>query len=107
MSIVHAVSDRAIDAIKQMIIDGSLAPGGRLPPEKELAEGVGVSRNSLREAVKALSVIRVLDVRQGDGTYVTSLASNLLVEALGFVLDLRQGSGEGEVLEVRRHLALP
>src|SRR5690625_6186886 len=65
MSIVHAVTDRAIDAIKQMIIDGSLAPGDRLPPEKELAERVGVSRNSLREAVKALSVIRVLDVRRG------------------------------------------
>src|SRR5690625_1429139 len=104
MSIVHAVTDRAIDAIKQMIIDGSLAPGDRLPPEKALAERVGVSRNSLREAVKALSVIRVLDVRQGDGTYVTSLAPNLLVEALGFVLDLHQGSGEGEVLEVRRLL---
>ena len=104
MSIVHAVTDRAIDAIKQMIIDGSLAPGDRLPPEKELAERVGVSRNSLREAVKALSVIRVLDVRQGDGTYVTSLAPNLLVEALGFVLDLHQGSGEGDVLEVRRLL---
>ena len=104
MSTVHAVTDRAIDAIKQMIIDGSLAPGDRLPPEKELAERVGVSRNSLREAVKALSVIRVLDVRQGDGTYVTSLAPNLLVEALGFVLDLHQGSGEGDVLEVRRLL---
>lgn len=104
MSIVHAVTDRAIDAIKQMIIDGALSPGDRLPPEKELAERVGVSRNSLREAVKALSVIRVLDVRQGDGTYVTSLAPNLLVEALGFVLDLHQGSGEGDVLEVRRLL---
>lgn len=104
MSIVHAVTDRAIDAIKQMIIDGALSPGDRLPPEKELAERIGVSRNSLREAVKALSVIRVLDVRQGDGTYVTSLAPNLLVEALGFVLDLHQGSGEGDVLEVRRLL---
>src|SRR5690625_7536482 len=101
MSIVHAVTDRAIDAIKQMIIDGSLAPGDRLPPEKELAERVGVSRNSLREAVKALSVIRVLDVRQADGTYVTSRAPTLRVEALGFVLAHPQGSGEGDALAGR------
>ncbi|MGP5267370.1 FadR/GntR family transcriptional regulator [Brachybacterium alimentarium] len=100
----HAVTDRAIDAIKQMIIDGELGPSDRLPPEKELAERIGVSRNSLREAVKALSVIRVLDVRQGDGTYVTSLAPSLLVESLGFILDLHQGSGEGQILEVRRLL---
>ncbi|SLN02675.1 Transcriptional regulator, GntR family [Brachybacterium faecium] len=100
----HAVTDRAIHAIKQMIIDGDLAPADRLPPEKELAERIGVSRNSLREAVKALSLIRVLDVRQGDGTYVTSLAPSLLVESLGFILDLHQGSGEEQILEVRRLL---
>lgn len=99
-----AVTDRAIAAIKQMVIDGTLAPGDRLPTESELAERIGVSRNSLREAVKALSLIRVLDVRQGDGTYVTSLAPSLLVESLGFILDLHQGSGEEQILEVRRLL---
>ncbi|MEE1649452.1 FadR/GntR family transcriptional regulator [Brachybacterium sp. J144] len=104
MATTHAVTDRAIDAIKQMILVGELGPGHRLPPEKELAERVGVSRNSLREAVKALSVIRVLDVRQGDGTYVTSLAPELLVESLAFMLDLHQGSAEGQILEVRRLL---
>ncbi|MGY5763616.1 FadR/GntR family transcriptional regulator [Brachybacterium sp. DNPG3] len=104
MSAPRAVTDRAIEAIKQMIIAETLGPGDRLPPEKELAESVGVSRNSLREAVKALSVIRVLDVRQGDGTYVTSLAPDLLVEALGFMLDLHRSDDEGHVLEVRRLL---
>ncbi len=104
MSTPHAVTDRAIDAIKEMIVSGELGPGDRLVPEKELAERIGVSRNSLREAVKALSVIRVLDVRQGDGTYVTSLAPSLLVESLAFVLDLHRGSGEEHVLEVRRLL---
>ena len=52
------VTDRAISAIKQMVIDGTLKPGDRLPTESELSESIGVSRNSLREAVKALSVIR-------------------------------------------------
>ena len=85
-----AVTDRAITAIKQMVVDGELKPGDRLPPEKELSERIGVSRNSLREAVKALSVIRVLDVRQGDGTYVTALEPEQLLESLAFVLDLHQ-----------------
>ena len=67
------VTDVAIDKIKDMIITGELAPGDRLPKEAELAQHLGLSRSSLREAVKALCLIRVLDVRQGDGTYVTSL----------------------------------
>lgn len=98
------VTDRTIAAIKAMIVDGELGPGDRLPPEKELSERIGVSRNSLREAVKALSVIRVLSVRQGDGTYVTSLAPELLIEAVGFVLELHQGSEIVHMLEVRRLL---
>ena len=57
------------------------APGDRLPKESELAAELGLSRNSLREAVRALSLIRILDVRQGDGTYVTSLDPQLLLEA--------------------------
>ena len=68
-----AVTDEAILKIKEMIRSGDLKPGDRLPPEKELGEALGLSRSSLREAVKALEIIRVLDVRRGDGTYVTSL----------------------------------
>ena len=73
------VTDVAIDKIKDMIISGELAPGDRLPKEAELAQRLGLSRSSLREAVKALCLIRVLDVRQGDGTYVTRLDSELLL----------------------------
>ncbi|MES2866630.1 MAG: GntR family transcriptional regulator, partial [Actinomycetota bacterium] len=72
-----AVTDEAIEKIKAMIVSGELSPGDRLPPEKELSERLGLSRNSMREAVKALEVIRVLDVRRGDGTYVTSLEPHL------------------------------
>ena len=63
-----ALTDEAIERIKEMIVSGELRPGDRLPKEADLAERLGLSRNSLREAVKALSLIRVLDVRQGDGT---------------------------------------
>src|SRR5262245_48960983 len=74
-----AVTDEAIEKIKGMIVSGALRPGDRLPKESELAADLGLSRNSLREAVRALSLIRILDVRQGDGTYVTSLDPQLLL----------------------------
>ena len=99
-----AVTDEAIEKIKAMIVSGELAPGDRLPPEKELAERLGLSRNSMREAVKALEVIRVLDVRRGDGTYVTSLEPRLLLEAMSFVVDLHDHESLLEIFEVRRVL---
>ena len=99
-----AVTDEAIVKIKDMIISGELAPGDRLPPEKELSERLGLSRNSMREAVKALEVIRVLDVRRGDGTYVTSLEPRLLLEAMTFVVDLHDDSSILELFAVRRIL---
>ncbi|NHI17785.1 FadR/GntR family transcriptional regulator [Microbacterium excoecariae] len=99
-----AVTDEAILKIKDMIVSGELSPGSRLPPEKELSERLGLSRSSLREAVKALEVIRVLDVRRGDGTYVTSLKPDLLLEAMSFVVDLHQDDSILEILAVRRML---
>ncbi|WP_313354571.1 FadR/GntR family transcriptional regulator [Microbacterium sp.] len=99
-----AVTDEAIEKIKAMIVSGELRPGDRLPPEKELSERLGLSRNSMREAVKALEVIRVLDVRRGDGTYVTSLEPHLLLEAISFVVDLHDDDSLLELFTVRRML---
>jgi GntR family transcriptional regulator, transcriptional repressor for pyruvate dehydrogenase complex len=98
------VTDVAIDKIKEMIVSGELAPGDRLPKEAELAQRLGLSRSSLREAVKALCLIRVLDVRQGDGTYVTSLEPRLLLEALNFIVDFHRDDTMLEFLRVRRIL---
>ncbi len=97
-----AVADRAIASIQQLILSGELKPGSRLPPENELAAHLGVGRSSIREAVKALALIRVVDVRQGDGTYVTSLEPHLLMEGLGFAVDLVQDGSILEIVEVRR-----
>jgi GntR family transcriptional regulator, transcriptional repressor for pyruvate dehydrogenase complex len=99
-----ALADEAISKIKEMIVSGALRPGDRLPKEADLAERLGLSRNSLREAVKALSMIRVLDVRQGDGTYVTSLEPQLLLDLLGFVVDFHTDDAVMQFLEVRRLL---
>jgi GntR family transcriptional repressor for pyruvate dehydrogenase complex len=99
-----AVTDEAIDKIKEMLLRGELKAGDRLPPEKELSDRLGLSRSSLREAVKALELIRVLDVRRGDGTYVTSLDAKLLNEAVAFVVELHQDKSILELFEVRRIL---
>lgn len=99
-----AVTDEAILKIKEMLLNGELRPGDRLPPEKDLSESLGLSRNSLREAVKALELIRVLDVRRGDGTYVTSLEPRLLLEAMTFVVDMHTDASILELFEVRRIL---
>jgi GntR family transcriptional regulator, transcriptional repressor for pyruvate dehydrogenase complex len=99
-----ALTDEAIDKIKQMIISGRVRPGEKLPREADLAAELGLSRNSLREAVKALSLINVLDVRQGDGTYATSLAPSLLLEAVSFVVDFHRDDTVLDFLEVRRIL---
>ncbi len=99
-----ALTDDAIIGIKQMILGGQVKPGERLPREADLAETLGLSRNSLREAVRALELINILDVRQGDGTYVTSLDSNLLLDALTFVVEFHQDDSVLEFLRVRRIL---
>lgn len=98
------LSDDAVERIKQMLIDGELQPGQRLPVEKELAARLGVSRNSLREAVRALTTIRVLQTRQGDGTYVTSLSPELLLDTMSFVVDLHHDTTVLQFFEVRRLL---
>ncbi len=98
------VIDTAITRIRDLIAAGELAPGDRLPPEAELAALLGVSRNSLREAVRALIQANVLDVRRGDGTYVTSLEPQLLLSSLMFVMDLMQDRTILDLFEVRRLL---
>lgn len=99
-----AVTDDAIDNIKAMLVSGELAPGDRLPREADLSERFGISRSSLREAVRALSAMRILDVRQGDGTYVTSLSPATLLEAVGFAAELYRDDSLLQLFEARRIL---
>jgi GntR family transcriptional repressor for pyruvate dehydrogenase complex len=99
-----ALTDEAIIKIRMLIQSGALQPGERLPPEQQLSSQLGLSRSSLREAVKALDLARVLDVRRGDGTYVTSLAPQLLLEGLSLAVELLRDDTLLEVMEVRRML---
>ncbi len=99
-----ALTDQAIIKIKDLILTGEFQAGAKLPPERELAQKLGLSRNSLREAVRALTLIGVLDTRVGDGTYVTSLDADLLMTGMGFVGELLDSKTLLEAHQVRRVL---
>jgi GntR family transcriptional repressor for pyruvate dehydrogenase complex len=98
------VTDDAIERIRALIVSGEWGPGTRLPRENDLARQLGLSRNSLREAVRALSLARVLEVRQGDGTYVSSLDASELLEPTLSATNLLRGRTVLELFEVRRML---
>jgi DNA-binding FadR family transcriptional regulator len=97
-----SVADRTIQKIRDLIASGQIGPGERLPAEPEFAARLNVSRNSLREAIRALCEARVLEVRRGDGTFVSSLEPETLLGGLGFVLDLMRDNTVLEIFEVRR-----
>jgi GntR family transcriptional repressor for pyruvate dehydrogenase complex len=99
-----SLTDKAIARIRELVQSGELAPGSKLPPEAQLAAQLGLSRNLMREAVKALAVARVLEVRRGDGTYVTSLQPEVLLDGLSGAVELLQGDVGTllDLMEVRR-----
>jgi GntR family transcriptional regulator, transcriptional repressor for pyruvate dehydrogenase complex len=68
---VRKLSDQIVGQLETMLLEGSFRPGDRLPPERQLAEQLGVSRPSLREAIQKLAARGLLLARQGGGTYVT------------------------------------
>ena len=84
-----------------LISERRLRPGDRLPPERELAATMGVSRASLREALRALSLIGVTEMRQGAGNYVAALDPGTLMRPLGLVLALSD-AGFDELFEARK-----
>ncbi len=97
-------SNVVIDGIRDMITSGRLVAGSRLPAERELSGSLGVSRGSLREGVRALVILGVLETRQGDGTYVTSLGPSQLSEPLGMLAELQSPEDSVHMLGVRRVL---
>jgi GntR family transcriptional repressor for pyruvate dehydrogenase complex len=100
----RSVTDDAITRIRHMILTGELSPGDKLPPEADLAANLGLSRTSLREAVRALTLLGVIDTRQGDASYITNLGPELLLRALGLAMDLQREETMADLVGVRRIL---
>jgi GntR family transcriptional regulator, transcriptional repressor for pyruvate dehydrogenase complex len=84
----NAVAQSAIATIKEMIVLGELRAGQRLPAERDLAAQLALSRPSLREAIRALIALNILESRQGEGTFVSSLDPELLSEPIDFMLQV-------------------
>jgi GntR family transcriptional repressor for pyruvate dehydrogenase complex len=95
--------ERIATRLVSMIAERHLRPGDKLPPERDLAAAMQVSRPSLREALRALAMLNIVEIRQGSGTYVTSLRPEVLVEHFDFVFALDDATF-AELLETRKML---
>jgi len=83
-------SGTAVSAVAKRLLDlftsGDIDPGTRLPPERQLAASLGIGRSAVREALAALEILGIVDVRPGSGTYLRGSASELLPETLSWGL---------------------
>jgi GntR family transcriptional repressor for pyruvate dehydrogenase complex len=95
------LGERVARQILTLIRSEELVPEDQLPPERELATLLGVSRPVVREALRALSIMGVIEIRQGSGTFVTSLEPRQLISHLDFVFS-RDRSALLKTLEARR-----
>jgi len=99
---VPLINDQVQEAIKQYILDNHLQDGDKLPSENALSQQLGVSRNSVREAVHSLASLGILDVRRGSGLYVKGFTLQPLLENLsyGVLFDLHELEDMLQVREV-------
>jgi GntR family transcriptional regulator, transcriptional repressor for pyruvate dehydrogenase complex len=98
---VAEITQRLID----YLLSGPLKPGDRLPPERQLSETLGMGRSTVREALKALTVLGLIDVRQGDGTYLKKADSALLPRVIEWSLLLGEKKTM-DLVETRQHLEI-
>jgi GntR family transcriptional repressor for pyruvate dehydrogenase complex len=94
------ITARLIGRIKNLIATGSIGPGSKLPPERELARKFGVNRASVRQVLKVLEIMGVLTQRVGDGTYLSESAETILNEPIDFLV-LLDDLSQHELFETR------
>lgn len=92
-----------VDRLQALLEQGVLKPGSKLPPEPEMSRLLGISRPSLRQAYKALSILGILRAVPGDGTYISESTSKILSLPLTFLM-LMKRIDFGEVFEFRMML---
>ncbi|MEO6201145.1 MAG: FCD domain-containing protein [Cryobacterium sp.] len=96
--------DDAFHGLRQIIASGELTPGQQFPSEAQLCDRLQVSRGSLREAVRMLGALGVIESRHGSGTYVSALEPEDIIGALALTVDLMPLEGLLEMYELRRVL---
>ena len=97
------IYEEIVRQVKQLIAEGRLKTGDRLPPERELAEKFVVSRTSVREALRALESLGFIEIRAGEGTFVREVSVDALVAPLALMMT-SQREAIGELFEARRVL---
>lgn len=95
------IYEQVIDQIKNMIVNGNVKVGDKLPSERELAETLQVSRTSIREALRALEIIGLIESKHGGGNYISENFESGLFQPLSLIFMIRQNSLQ-EILEVRK-----
>lgn len=94
-----------LEQIKKFLIDGHLKPGDKLPTEMELSEKFQVSRTSIREALSALILTGIVEVRHGEGMFVKISPSNAIIQPLSFIFLMEKNQLQN-ILEVRKGLEI-
>ncbi len=94
------VTAKLLATFKQLISEGTIAPGSRLPAEREMASNLRVSRGSLRQVLKMLEIMGVVSQRVGDGTYLNAAAHSILTEPMEFLI-LLDGISFEELMDAR------
>src|SRR2546426_928581 len=97
------IYEEIVRQVKQMIAEGRLKSGDRLPPERDLAEKFVVSRSSVREALRALESLGLVEIRAGEGTFVREVSVESLIEPLALMM-VAQREAIAELFEARRLL---
>lgn len=97
------IYEKVIEQIKDLVRKGELKSGDRLPAERYLSEQLQVSRTSVREAIRSLEMLGLVESRQGEGNFIKSNFENSLLEPLSIVFMLSGGNAD-EVLELRKIL---
>ncbi|MBV9086056.1 MAG: FadR family transcriptional regulator, partial [Acidobacteriaceae bacterium] len=101
----NKVYEEVAKQIERLILS-KMSPGEKLPPERELSEMFGVSRSSIRDAIRSLELMGLVEPRQGVGTVVREISAETLVNPLSNVL-VRQRQLVGELIDVRKMLEPP
>jgi GntR family transcriptional regulator, transcriptional repressor for pyruvate dehydrogenase complex len=83
-------AEQILEDLRSRILDGQLPRGSKLPTEKQLADGYGVSGPTVREAIRGLTTARLIEVRHGSGAYVTADADQLISMSLSSMMQLER-----------------
>ncbi|SCH12639.1 FadR/GntR family transcriptional regulator [Romboutsia sp. 1001713B170207_170306_H8] len=99
------VYEKVIEQIQESIFRGEFKKGDKLPSERELSEQMGVSRTSIREAIRVMETMGIIESKQGEGNFICSNINKSLIEPLSLLFKLNNGSWH-EVIELRQALEL-